>query len=91
MHNRHGKKRRRVVKQHALIFVSLHTRQNVGKTHVVFNPGGLTCGANWALPITPEYASPFKFTGKIYVGTVGVSGDLIENSKAELRLVMARQ
>src|SRR5436309_2700448 len=60
-------------------------------TPVIFNPGGLTCGANPGLPVTPEYASPFKFTGKIYGVTVDVSGDLIKDSEAELRLVMARQ
>jgi arylsulfatase len=47
--------------------------------------------ANPALPVTPEYSSPFKFTGKIYGVTVDVSGDLIKDSEAELRLVMARQ
>jgi hypothetical protein len=52
---------------------------------------GLTCGANPGLPVTPEYSSPFKFTGKIYGVTVDVSGDLIKDSEAELRLVMARQ
>jgi len=60
-------------------------------TPVIFNPGGLTCGANPGLPVTPEYASPFKFTGKIYGVTVDVSGDLISDSEAEMRLVMARQ
>ena len=60
-------------------------------TPIVFNPGGLTCGANPGLPVTPEYSSPFKFTGKIYGVTVDVSGDLIKDSEAELRLVMARQ
>jgi arylsulfatase len=60
-------------------------------TPIVFNPGGLTCGANPGLSVTPEYASPFKFTGKIYGVTVDVSGDLIRDSEAELRLVMARQ
>jgi arylsulfatase len=58
---------------------------------LVFNPGGLTCGANPGLPVTPEYQSPFKFTGKIYGVTVDVSGDLIKDPEAELRLVMARQ
>jgi hypothetical protein len=52
---------------------------------------GLTSGANPALPVTPEYSSPFKFTGKIYGVTVDVSGDLMKDSEAELRLVMARQ
>ncbi|HLQ35353.1 MAG TPA: sulfatase-like hydrolase/transferase, partial [Chloroflexota bacterium] len=60
-------------------------------TPVIFNPGGLTCGSNPGLPVTPEYASPFKFTGKIYGVTVDVSGDLIKDSEAEMRLVMARQ
>jgi len=60
-------------------------------TPIVFNPGGLTCGANPGLPVTPEYPSPFKFTGKIYGVTVDVSGDLTTDKEAELRLVMARQ
>ena len=60
-------------------------------TPIVFNPGGLTCGANPGLPVTPEYPSPFKFTGKIYSMTVDVSGDLIKDDEARLRLVMARQ
>jgi hypothetical protein len=58
---------------------------------LLFQPGGLTCGANPGLPVTPEYSSPFKFTGKIYGVTVDVSGDLIRDSEAEMRLVMARQ
>ena len=60
-------------------------------TPLLFNPGGLTCGANPGLPVTPEYPSPFKFTGKIYNVTVDVSGELIEDEEAELRLVMARE
>ena len=60
-------------------------------TPLMFNPGGLTCGANPGLAVTPEYSSPFKFTGKIYSVTVDVSGDLIRDSEAEMRLVMARQ
>ena len=58
---------------------------------LLLNPGGLTCGANPGLPVTPEYSSPFKFTGKIYGVTVDVSGDLIRDTEAELRLVMASQ
>ena len=60
-------------------------------TPIVFNPGGLTCGSNPGLPVTSEYASPFKFTGTIYSVTVDVSGDLIKDTEAELRVVMARQ
>ncbi len=60
-------------------------------TPVIFNPGGLTIGANPGLPVTPEYQSPFKFTGKLYSVVVDVSGDLIKDDEAELRMVMARQ
>jgi arylsulfatase len=60
-------------------------------TPLAFNPGGLTCGANPGLPVTPDYPSPFTFTGTIYGVTVDVSDDLIKDDEAELRLVMARQ
>ena len=57
----------------------------------VLNPGALTCGANLGSAITGEYASPFKFTGTIHSVTVDVSGKLIEDTEAELRMHMARQ
>jgi arylsulfatase len=57
----------------------------------VLNPGALTCGANLGSAITDDYASPFKFTGTIHSVTVDVSGELIEDSEAELRAHMARQ
>ena len=55
------------------------------------NPGALTCGANPGSPITPDYPSPFKFTGTIHSVTVDVSGELIQDPEAELRVHMARQ
>ena len=57
----------------------------------VLNPGALTCGANPGSAVTDDYASPFKFTGTIHSVTVDVSGELIEDSEAELRVHMARQ
>jgi hypothetical protein len=39
----------------------------------------------------PEYASLYKFTGKIYSMTGDVSGDVMKDSEVELRLVMLRQ
>ena len=60
-------------------------------TPFAFNPGALTCGANPGSAITDDYASPFKFTGTIHSVTVDVSGELIEDSEAELRVHMARQ
>jgi hypothetical protein len=60
-------------------------------TPFVINPGALTCGANPGSAITDEYASPFKFTGTIHSVTVDVSGELIHDTEAELRMHMARQ
>ena len=55
------------------------------------NPGVLTCGANPGSPVTPDYPSPFKFTGTLHSVTVDVSGELIQDPEAELRVHMARQ
>ena len=60
-------------------------------TPFVLNPGALTCGANPGSPVTDDYRSPFKFTGTIDRVTVDVSGELIHDSEAELRVHMARQ
>jgi arylsulfatase len=60
-------------------------------TPFVLNPGALTCGANPGSAITDDYPSPFKFTGTIHSVTVDVSGKLIEDTDAELRMHMARQ
>jgi arylsulfatase len=57
----------------------------------MFNPGAATCGANPGSPVTPDYASPFRFTGTLHGVTVDVSGDLIEDSESEMRVAMARQ
>ncbi|MGD0376606.1 MAG: arylsulfatase [Streptosporangiaceae bacterium] len=60
-------------------------------TPVAFNPGGLTCGANPGLPVTPDYQSPFRFTGTLHSVTVDLSGDLISDTESEMRMAMARQ
>jgi arylsulfatase A-like enzyme len=60
-------------------------------TPVAFNPGGLTCGANPGFPVTPDYQSPFRFTGTLHTVTVDLSGDLITDSEGEMRMAMARQ
>jgi arylsulfatase len=53
--------------------------------------GGIIVGKDRASPVTPDYRPPFSFTGKIYKVEVDVSGDLIKDSDAEMRIVMARQ
>ena len=60
-------------------------------TPFVFNPGALTCGSNPGSPVSDDYTSPFRFTGTINTVTVDVSGDLIKDDEAELRVLMARQ
>jgi len=60
-------------------------------TPVAFNPGALTCGANPGSTITTDYAGAFPFTGTLHRVTVDLSGDLIKDDEAELRLHMARQ
>jgi len=60
-------------------------------TPIAFNPGGLTCGANPGSPITTDYQAPFPFTGTLHTVTVDLSGDLITDTEAEMRMAMTRQ
>jgi arylsulfatase len=60
-------------------------------TPFALNPGALTCGANPGSPVTPDYTSPFRFTGTLHKVTIDLSGDLIIDSESEMRLAMARQ
>ena len=53
--------------------------------------GGMVCGADTGSPVWDKYQPPFKFTGTLYSVTVDVSGDLIKDTEAEMRMVMARQ
>jgi arylsulfatase len=41
--------------------------------------------------VTPDYSSPYKFTGTLHTVTVDVSGELIIDTESELRAAMARQ
>jgi len=60
-------------------------------TPIMFNPGGMSCGANPSSPVTPDYQSPFRFTGSLHSVTVDVSGELIIDTDSEIRMAMARQ
>jgi arylsulfatase len=60
-------------------------------TPVVFNPSGMTCGANPGSAICPDYQPPFRFTGTIHTVTVDLSGELITDIHSEMRVHMARQ
>ncbi|PZV18937.1 MAG: arylsulfatase [Pseudanabaena sp.] len=52
---------------------------------------GIAIGVDLGSPVTEEYSGIFAFTGKIYTVKFDVSGDLIQDSEAEMRIVMARQ
>ena len=60
-------------------------------TPIAYNPGALTCGANPGSAVTPDYTSPFTFTGVLDSVTVDLSGDLIKDDEAEMRLHLMRQ
>jgi arylsulfatase len=53
--------------------------------------GALECGMDSGSPVTPAYKPPYEFTGTIDTVTVDVSGELIKDSEAEMRQIMARQ
>ena len=53
--------------------------------------GGIVCGADTGASVTPDYKPPFAFTGTIHTVTVDVSGNLIQDTRADLRRIMARQ
>jgi arylsulfatase len=52
---------------------------------------GVAIGADPGSPVDSKYSAPFPFTGKIYNITVDVSGELIRDTEAEMRAIMARQ
>jgi len=60
-------------------------------TLFAFNPGQLSCGADPGSTVTTDYAGPFRFTGTIHDVTVDLSGDLIEDDEATLRLALGKQ
>ena len=60
-------------------------------TPFAFNPGGLTCGADPGSTVTDDYKAPFRFTGTLHTVTVDLSGELIHDPEAKLKLHMARQ
>ena len=53
--------------------------------------GGITVGADTGAPVAPFYEPPFEFTGTIHSVTFDVSGDVIEDEEAAMRMIMARQ
>jgi hypothetical protein len=66
-------------------------REVPSTTPFAFNPGALTCGADPGSTVTDDYEAPFRSSGTIHTVTVDLSGELISDSEAELKIHMARQ
>jgi arylsulfatase A-like enzyme len=58
---------------------------------LTFGIEGLSCGYDFGEAVTHKYHAPFTFTGVIKNVTVDLSGDLIEDEEAKVRLLMAHQ
>jgi arylsulfatase A-like enzyme len=58
---------------------------------IAFGIEGLSCGYDFGEAVTHKYKAPFRFTGKIKQVVLDVSGDLIEDDDAKVRLLMAQQ
>jgi arylsulfatase len=58
---------------------------------LTFGIEGLSCGYDFGEAVTHEYETPFTFTGLIKEVTVDLSGELIEDDEAKVRLLMAQQ
>jgi arylsulfatase len=52
---------------------------------------GASVGADPGSPTTPIYTPPFRFSGTIHTAVIDVSGDLIEDQEAAVKVIMARQ
>jgi arylsulfatase A-like enzyme len=52
---------------------------------------GVAVGADPGSPVTDKYKAPFAYTGKLNHVTIDVSGELIRDTEAEMRSIMARQ
>jgi arylsulfatase len=58
----------------------------------MFGTEGLTCGYDGGSPVAPEeYSDEFRFTGTIERVTIDLSGELIQDSEAEMKIAMTRQ
>jgi hypothetical protein len=58
---------------------------------LTFGIEGLSCGYDFGVAVTHKYHAPFTFTGLVKNVTVDLSGDLIEEDEAKVRLLMAHQ
>lgn len=58
----------------------------------IFGTQGLSCGYDAGDPAAPEeYSGAFRFTGTIKRVTIDLSGDLIPDTEADMKIAMRRQ
>jgi hypothetical protein len=62
-----------------------------GPEHSLGLGGGIVCGADSGSPVWDKYKPPFKFTGTLFSSTVDVSGELIKDEEAAMRMLLVRQ
>ena len=59
---------------------------------IMFGTEGLTCGYDGGDSVAPEeYSAPFPFTGTLARVTLDLSGELLADTAADLKIAMARQ
>jgi arylsulfatase len=58
---------------------------------ILFGIEGLSCGYDFGEAVSDEYEAPFTFSGKIKEVNFDLSGDLIKDDEAQVRLLMAQQ
>jgi len=58
---------------------------------ITFGIEGLSCGYDFGEAVTHEYKAPFRFTGTLKQVVTDISGDLIEDDEAKVRMLMAQQ
>jgi arylsulfatase len=52
---------------------------------------GVAVGADPGSPALPDYEPPFSFTGTVHKALVDVTGELVEDNEAMIRMYLARQ
>jgi arylsulfatase len=61
-------------------------------TPITYELEGLSCGYDFGAPVLADvYEPPFAFTGTIHEVVIDVAGELIEDSEAAMRRLMAQQ
>ena len=58
---------------------------------ILFGIEGLSCGYDFGEAVTHDYHAPFAFSGTIKHVTIDLSGELIQDDEARVRVLMAQQ